>query len=286
MIFGTENIPLKNKSNENFDATLGNHIKTLKLLIFWLFTVFIPFFLTFGIIGLLGLSFDESTFENPSIYFLSVILGEISIILMGIIFLRFEKRSYIRNTGLTWEKNRSLKFLGLGLLIGSVIILLRDSLSVIFHIQAISNQDMSNISYLLFSLLIAGLIGLLTAIAEEGVYRGIIQNNLSQHLPNYLAIGITSLLFVFPHAIGTLGSLELLAIFLHGLLLGLAYMFTNRLYLPIGLHFGNNFMIIFLDSCLGYSNVNVTSLVLFQVLFTIIVLILFLVYKKRSQFIK
>ena len=205
------------------------------------------------------------------------------IILMGMVFLGLEKQSFIRSTGLTWEKKRSLKYLIIGLLVGSLIILFRDILSVIFHIQEISNLDVINIYYFLFTLLNAGLIGLLSAIAEETAYRGIIQNNFSDKLPKYLAICLTSVLFVFPHALGSLTGLELLTIFINSLILGLVFMFTNRLYISIGLHFGNNFTIIFLDSCLSYINVNVSVLVLIQISLSMIILIFLLVKRKNFQ---
>jgi uncharacterized protein len=84
---------------------------------------------------------------------------------------------------------------------------------------------------------------LLAGILEEVVFRGFLFRLFSQMVGTWGALFLTAALFGAAHAgnrNATLGSSVAIAVEA-GLLLGAAYAFTRRLWLPIGLHIGWNF---------------------------------------------
>lgn len=87
------------------------------------------------------------------------------------------------------------------------------------------------------------LVALMTATAEEILFRGLLYRALSQTVGTWLALASTAALFGAAHAFNPGASVvSSLAIGLEaGLLLGAAYAWTKRLWLPIGLHAGWNF---------------------------------------------
>lgn len=105
--------------------------------------------------------------------------------------------------------------------------------------------------------LVAGILSLyavnqaVVAFGEELVSRGYIQQNLETRLKIPLSILISSFMFALFHVPGILYNtlppvsalLMLVNLLLGGIMLGLAFAQTRNLWLPIGLHFGWNFML-------------------------------------------
>ena len=90
-------------------------------------------------------------------------------------------------------------------------------------------------------LVLAVLSFVLIAPAEEYLFRGVIQRRLTQSMRTPAAIGVASLLFVIPHAIGYLGGIQailLLSIvpFSLAVILGALYERCNNLSVPILAH--------------------------------------------------
>ena len=81
------------------------------------------------------------------------------------------------------------------------------------------------------------IVGVLPAIGEELIFRGIVQNKLSESLSNpHIAILIPSVLFGLTHM-----QLErIIPLSFLGLLLGYSYYYSRSIYVPIVLHFLNN----------------------------------------------
>ncbi len=94
--------------------------------------------------------------------------------------------------------------------------------------------QMDGVADLFISLL---LVGILPALGEELIFRGIVQNKLSELLTNpHLAILLASLLFGLTHM-----QLErILPLSFLGLLLGYSYYYSNSIIVPIILHLLNN----------------------------------------------
>jgi membrane protease YdiL (CAAX protease family) len=84
---------------------------------------------------------------------------------------------------------------------------------------------------------------LMIAFSEELVFRGYILHNLMKTLNKWLALLTSSLIFTVIH-FSNLGihPLGLINTFLAGLLLGITYILTRNLWLPIAFHFSWNFV--------------------------------------------
>ena len=94
--------------------------------------------------------------------------------------------------------------------------------------------NMSGPAELLTSLI---LVGVLAAVGEELIFRGIIQEKLNQAWENpHLAILVSSLIFGGFH----MQFERIIPLSFLGLLLGYSYYYTRSLYTPIILHFINN----------------------------------------------
>jgi hypothetical protein len=83
---------------------------------------------------------------------------------------------------------------------------------------------------------------LAVAVSEELFFRGYILNNLMKSFPKIPALLATSILFSVFHIVNSHYSwFSFLNILLAGLLLGLPYIYTKSLWLPMSLHFSWNF---------------------------------------------
>lgn len=80
------------------------------------------------------------------------------------------------------------------------------------------------------------------AIGEETCFRGYILSNLMDSMNKYVALALSAVLFSVPHLFNPNPSImSFLGIFMAGLLLGAAYIYTRNLWFPIGIHFTWNF---------------------------------------------
>ncbi|MBC8947844.1 MULTISPECIES: CPBP family intramembrane glutamic endopeptidase [Xenorhabdus] len=78
------------------------------------------------------------------------------------------------------------------------------------------------------------------SLAEEALFRGYIQQKLSQWMNPYLALVITSLLFGAAHFAG--GGLLVIFATLAGLIYGLTWLWSGRLWVAVAFHFSLNLM--------------------------------------------
>ncbi|AXG42070.1 MULTISPECIES: CPBP family intramembrane glutamic endopeptidase [Photorhabdus] len=76
------------------------------------------------------------------------------------------------------------------------------------------------------------------SLAEEALFRGYIQQRLSQWINPYFALIITALIFGGAHFAG--GPLLMIFAALAGLIYGLAWMWSGRLWVSVGFHFALN----------------------------------------------
>jgi membrane protease YdiL (CAAX protease family) len=92
---------------------------------------------------------------------------------------------------------------------------------------------------------ITPIIMLIIAIIEEILARGYILRTLMQSCNPYIALCVSSGLFTFLHIpniiYGNYSCLPLISIFCAGILLGLIYMQTQNIWVPVALHFSLNF---------------------------------------------
>ncbi|WP_146135922.1 CPBP family intramembrane glutamic endopeptidase, partial [Yersinia pseudotuberculosis] len=77
-------------------------------------------------------------------------------------------------------------------------------------------------------------------LAEEALFRGYLQQRLGQWLGSYPALVITALLFGSAHFAG--GPLLMLFAALAGVIYGLAWLWSGRLWVAVAFHFALNLM--------------------------------------------
>lgn len=83
---------------------------------------------------------------------------------------------------------------------------------------------------------------IVAATLEELVVRGYVLSNLMAGMNHYIALLLSSLLFMCLHSVNNhLTPLAFFNLFLAGNMIGLSFLYTRNLYFPIGLHIGWNF---------------------------------------------
>ena len=150
---------------------------------------------------------------------------------------------YLEKREITELATRNLgKYLLVGLLVG----LLVPSLSILVtylrgEYIILSVSGLTNI--FLRNLIISIAFGVVTAIYEEVLFRGILFRLIEEKLGSYIALIISSLIFGFLHLItNDNGSLFAgFAISITSIILTAAYMYTRNLWFPIAIHFAWNF---------------------------------------------
>jgi len=149
-----------------------------------------------------------------------------------------------------------IKDLMLGLLTGFIIMLV-GFLTLYFTNQIhYESYDFDTIK-----LLISFVTFVLVALSEELLCRGFMLNNLMKSYNKYVALVLSSALFSLIHIANPyISTLNLIGLFVAGLLLGISYIYTGRLWFPIALHFSWNF---FQGSIFGFnvSGINNYSLI-------------------------
>jgi membrane protease YdiL (CAAX protease family) len=97
-------------------------------------------------------------------------------------------------------------------------------------------------SFDIYEFLLAILLFAFVSISEEIFLRGYILQNLMLSFNKYTALVVSSLLFSLMHLFNSdLNLAGIISLFLAGILLGLCYLRTGSLWLPIALHFSWNF---------------------------------------------
>lgn len=76
------------------------------------------------------------------------------------------------------------------------------------------------------------------SLAEEALFRGVIQQTLSRYLPPYVALLIAAIIFGFTHFAG--GVLLVIFASLAGVIYGLAWMWSGRIWVSTAFHFTLN----------------------------------------------
>ncbi len=147
-----------------------------------------------------------------------------------------------------WIDRRSFKSLGwtaaghqremiVGLALGLILVLAGFGI-----LLSLGFLTIDSIQFPIVSILVYFLLFVIVALNEELVMRGYILNNLMQSMNKYIALIVSSLLFMILHLRNpNVSVLGMTNVFLAGLLLGAFYIHHKNLWLPIFLHFSWNF---------------------------------------------
>ena len=209
----------------------------------WLRVLFIiiPFVLFVGVFQMIGMMvlglkpsmhhFIPNTFQT-TVLELFMLMATFAVV--GI-FRRWVDRESFRSLGFGLKdvKEESLMGLSLGLVMMAAGFLLLLSLREISWEG--TNPDAVK---LVLSLVLFIAVGF----TEELIFRGYILNNLMRSMNRYVALVVSSILFSLVHmGNDNFNVISFVSILFAGLLLGLPYIFTKSLWLPVTLHFSWNF---------------------------------------------
>jgi len=211
----------------------------LRILLYFIATLFT--IAVFQVLGLLasGKSLNEASKTGPPDAFTDFMMATFALI--PLFFFTFIFRKYIDKKSLVSlgfsAKGRFGDFLlGLGValtlyILGSGILMLSGNIE--FEKHGISFQTIV-FNFLTF---------VSVAIMEEVMVRGYMLNNLMSALNKYVALVISAVIFAAMHSLNPgLSILAMVNLFLAGVLLGAAYIFTKNLWFAMSLHLFWNFI--------------------------------------------
>ncbi|PKQ61452.1 hypothetical protein BZG02_15985 [Labilibaculum filiforme] len=210
--------------------------------------ILLPFIIITGIFQIIGtivlaLASDINMMEmlqNPSDTSTSTFLviqffGTIGTLLLVWIFTRFIDQKQIIDLGFALQKRA--KDILYGLLTGFIMM---GAGSLILYYTG--HLYFESITFSLIGLTQSLLLFILVAINEEVFVRGYLLRNFMDSMNKYIALIVSSLLFMALHLLNpNLSLVGTINIFLAGLLLGISYIFTKNLWFPLALHFSWNF---------------------------------------------
>jgi membrane protease YdiL (CAAX protease family) len=124
-------------------------------------------------------------------------------------------------------------------------------------------------------------ISILTPVAEELLFRGIIQGELRKAMPEWAAVLIQAVIFAAFH----MQPIQISYVLLPGLVLGLVYAWTRSLWLPIFMHVTFNFLGSVLPALIGSDEV-LSQIVGLAELAFILIGGLWLIYLYRTRYKK
>lgn len=169
------------------------------------------------------------------------------------IFMQFIDRKKMIDLGFSFR--RKLKDILYGLIAGLMMI----GLGSLF-LSLAGKLSFQSITFNPIGLLQSVLLFILVSINEEVIVRGYILRNFMDSMNRYLALILSSLLFMALHLLNpNVSTIGMTNIFLAGILLGVSYIFTKNLWFPLAFHFSWNF---FQGPIFGYevSGTNTSSL--------------------------
>ena len=217
----------------------------------WLRAVlfFISFFIFIAVFDLIGIaiisSISEYSFEEyiadtkllmenkmMMLMMVSQLFGTLFTVWL---FQKFVNREPFTSIGLEFSGYKD-DFVS-GLLLGVGLIVLGFGTLYIFNFLSVASIQFSLIDQLFYLSLFA-----VVSLNEEIAIRGYILQNLSRSFNKYIALVLSSLVFMIMH-IGNpnMSAVPLFNLFLAGLLLGVYYIHKNNLWFPIGAHITWNY---------------------------------------------
>ena len=163
------------------------------------------------------------------------IIEFLSVLLCVWLFVRFiDKKSFV-SIGLTLKGYEN--DLRLGLALGAGMISLGFLILFILGFLSIDGFSFPVMTIILYLVLF-----IVVSLHEEIMMRGYVLNNLMHSMNRYVALSISSVIFMSIHLLNpNVSFLSVVNLFLAGIVLGIYYMHKQNLWLPIGMHLAWNF---------------------------------------------
>lgn len=220
---------------ENVETSSNQYPKVLKYI--WLIARIVLLIIVIGGITL-GLAYLVPMDKIPAEYrWLASHLISLTAGFIGIyIFRRFADRKSFVSIGFSLSREPRSFLAGSGiaiavLLSGFGILLLMGAVGI-ESVQADARHLIT--TFLMF---------VCVSVFEEMLLRGYVLNNMMDVMNKYLALVLSSLLFSALHLLNPgMSVIAFINLFLAGMLLGAAYIFTRNLWLPIGMHLFWNYV--------------------------------------------
>ncbi|MBI9063806.1 MAG: CPBP family intramembrane metalloprotease [Marinilabiliaceae bacterium] len=228
--------------------------RIILLLIAYLFVVVVLQFLGADFMGIDLAKFQDLTLQENLIMQCLGFIGTFGVVFL---FRRYLDRKSFGSLGFSF-KDRWRDLLVGGALaavligVGTLVIITSGDVSFTYNLL-----DWNSLGY-------AWMLFLLVALCEEVFVRGYVLNNLLSVTNRYLALVISSIIFMLMHGLNpNMSGLGWLNLFLAGLLLGSTYVYTQNLWFPISLHLFWNFI---QGSVLDYnvSGLDINSILSFE----------------------
>ncbi len=138
-----------------------------------------------------------------------------------------------------------LKDFKIGLIIGLIIMVTIGSILTLIGEVSIANIKFDPLEVLMTVLLFTSV-----SVVEETLIRGYVLKNMMLSFNKYIALILSSIIFSLLHAANpSVTVLGLIDLFLAGIVLGIPYMYTKNLWMPIGIHLSWNLF----QSLLGFN---------------------------------
>ena len=197
------------------------------------------------VVALLISGFDISTLSNQD-----AIIDELNkinfLLLLKIIeffalmfclwlFMKFIDRKPLMSLGLKYEGfQQDFKF---GLILGAGLIAIG-----FFSLFILGYVRVESFSFPFLDIVLYFILFVVVAFHEEIMLRGYILRSLMESMNRYLALAISSLIFMTVHLLNpNISFLGVVNLFLAGIVLGIYYVHKLNLWLPIGMHLTWNF---------------------------------------------
>ena len=197
------------------------------------------------VVALLISGFDISTLSNQD-----AIIDELNkinfLLLLKIIeffalmfclwlFMKFIDRKPLMSLGLKYEGfQQDFKF---GLILGAGLIAIG-----FFSLFILGYVRVESFSFSFLDIVLYFILFVVVAFHEEIMLRGYILRSLMESMNRYLALAISSLIFMTVHLLNpNISFLGVVNLFLAGIVLGIYYVHKSNLWLPIGMHLTWNF---------------------------------------------
>ena len=169
-------------------------------------------------------------------FFLALkIIEFLAVMLCVWLFVRFIDRKPLASIGLNLKGYENDLYLGLALGAGLIAI----GFFILFILGYVS---IDQFSFPIGSIILYFILFVVVSFHEEIMMRGYVLNNLMQSMNRYVALSISSIVFMSIHLLNpNINFLAALNLFLAGIVLGIYYIHKSNLWLPIGMHLTWNF---------------------------------------------
>ncbi|RXQ95822.1 CPBP family intramembrane metalloprotease [Ancylomarina salipaludis] len=208
-----------------------------RILNFPLTRIVIGFVFVVGLFNLSQAFLSKVLYQTPlgrEFFYLCIGIVPAALAVLSYLFLyRFYEKRKVTELSV----NRIGRDLALGVLLGAVLQSL--TIGVIYLKGGFVVESVNSFLFVIPGLTMA----FSTAVLEELLLRGIVFRIMEEKLGSYLALALSALLFGLMHLANPHSSfVASLGIAIQaGLLLGIAYIYTRKLWFPIAIHFAWNF---------------------------------------------